>query len=279
MGDEMVGAWVDDPAGLVQRLVPVETGVTLNVVERPGEGTPVICLHGVWDWWRYWRPLVQAGPGSFSGRPLVMLDLRGHGDSSKPESGYTRADYAADVVAFVTEQGYERVTLVGHSLGSMTALLAAAQMPERVESLVLEDPPLPVSVGPNENFRGVYEMRKQRFEQIVDDFIVWRPWVTREQAEESASCLVNTADGVFQAMFTGASDGVPVPTPGVVIDAPALVIQAGNVEQRAFGESGEALLRPILPQLRIETIPETSHTVLRDAPDAYRSLLAKTFGA
>jgi pimeloyl-ACP methyl ester carboxylesterase len=160
----------------------------------------------------------------------------------------------------------------------MTALLTAAQMPERIESLVLEDPPLPVSVGPNENFRGVYEMRQQRFEQIVDDFTVWRPWVTREQAEESATCLVNTADGVFQAMFTGASDGIPVPTPGIVIDAPALVIQAGNAEQRAFGEGGEALLRPVLPQLQIETIPDTSHTVLRDAPDAYRALLAETFG-
>jgi pimeloyl-ACP methyl ester carboxylesterase len=279
MSDESLGMRVGDPAGLVQRSVPLATGVTLNVVERPGEGTPVICLHGVWDWWRYWRPLVPAGPGSFAGRPLVMLDLRGHGDSSKPESGYSRADYAADVVAFITEQGYERVTLVGHSLGSMTALLAAAQIPDRIESLVLEDPPLPVSVGPNENFRGVYEMRQQRFEQIVDDFTVWRPWVTREQAEESATCLVNTADGVFQAMFTGASDGIPIPTPGVVIDAPALVIQAGNAEQRAFGERGEALLRPVLPQLRIETIPDTSHTVLRDAPDAYRRLLAETFGA
>lgn len=271
----MVGARAGDPAGLVQRLVPLTTGVSLNVVERPGEGTPVVCLHGVWDWWRYWRPLVPGGRGSFDGRPLVMLDLRGHGDSSKPESGYTRADYAADVVAFVTSQGYERVTLIGHSLGSMTALLTAAQMPAKIESLVLEDPPLPVTVGPNENFRGVYEMRQQTFEQIVDDFSVWRPWVTREQAEESATCLLNTADGVFQAMFTGASDGIPVPTPDIVIDAPTLVIQAGNAEQRAFGSGGEALLRPILPQMQIETIPDTSHTVLRDAPDAYRKLLAE----
>ena len=60
------------------------------------------------------------------------------------------------------------------------------------------------------------------------DFSVWRPWVTREQAEESATCLLNTADGVFQAMFTGASDGIPVPTPDIVIDAPTLVIQAGT---------------------------------------------------
>jgi pimeloyl-ACP methyl ester carboxylesterase len=265
------------PAGLEQRLVPVGTGITLNVVERPGAGTPVICLHGVWDWWRYWLPLVPPGPGSFACRPLLMLDLRGHGDSSKPESGYTLADYAADVVAFITAQGYERVTLAGHSLGSLTALQTAAQLPERIESLVLEDPPLPLRTGPNEAFRGVYEMRSQTFEQIVDDFSVWRPWVTREQAEESATCLLTTADGVFQAMFSGASEGIQIPVPGVVIDAPALVIQAGNAEQRAFRDGGEELLSPVLPQLRIETIPETSHTVLRDAPEQYRALLAAAF--
>lgn len=278
MNDKAVNMRVGDPAGLVQRSVPVSTGMTLNVVERPGTGTPVICLHGVWDWWRYWRPLVPDGPGSFAGRPLLMLDLRGHGDSSKPESGYRWTDYAADVVALITEQGYERVTLMGHSLGALTSLLTAAQLPERIDSLVLEDPPLPLRTGPNDAFRGVYEMRAQTFEQIVDDFSVWRPWVTREQAEESATCLLNTADGVFQAMFSGASEGIQVPVPGVVIDAPALVIRAGHEEQRAFRDGGEELLRPVLPRLRVETIPNTSHTVLRDAPDAYRALLADVLG-
>ncbi|MEX1158520.1 MAG: alpha/beta hydrolase [Thermomicrobiales bacterium] len=279
MRDALMTIQERDPAGLVQRFVSVGTGVTLNVVERPGEGTPVVCLHGVWDWWRYWRPLVPAGPGSFEGRPLLILDLRGHGDSSKPESGYRWDDYAADVVAFIAEHGYERVTLAGHSLGALTALLTAAQMPERIESLVLEDPPLPLRTGPNDAFRGVYEMRAQTFEQIVDDFTVWRPWVTREQAKESATCLMNTADGVFQAMFSGASAGIQIPVPGVVIDAPTLVIRAGNAEQRAFGADGEDLLRPVLPRMRVETIPDTSHTVLRDAPDAYRALLAEVAGA
>ncbi|HEX5167414.1 MAG TPA: alpha/beta hydrolase, partial [Thermomicrobiales bacterium] len=120
MSDEPVQLVGQVPAGLVQRFVPVGTGITLNVVERPGAGTPVICLHGVWDWWRYWLPLVPEGSGSFAGRPLLMLDLRGHGDSSKPESGYSWVDYAADIVAFITERGYERVMLAGHSLGSLT---------------------------------------------------------------------------------------------------------------------------------------------------------------
>jgi N-formylmaleamate deformylase len=264
-----------DPDGLVQHFIPVSTGITLHVAERLGHGAPVICLHGVWDWWRYWTPLVDDGRGVFPGRPLLMIDLRGHGDSSKPATGYAWDDYASDVIALIQEQGYERVTLVGHSLGALTALLVAGALPGRVESLVLEDPPLPLRRGPSEMFRGVYEMRQQTFEQVVDDFMVWRPWTTREQAESSATCLLATADGVFQAMFMGVSDNVEIPVPGVVIDVPALVIQAGVREQRAFGDEGEDLLRAVMPNLRIETIPGTSHTVLRDAPDAYRSILAE----
>lgn len=268
-----------DPEGLTQRAVALPTGVTLNVAERPGSGTPVICLHGVWDWWRYWLPLIPEGAGSFAGRPLVMLDLRGHGASSKPETGYTWDHYSRDVVALIQQEGYERVTLVGHSLGALTALLAAAELPERIEALVLEDPPLPMRKGPNENFRGVYEMRQQTLEQIIDDFTVWRPWTTREQAESSATCLKETADGVFQAMFAGASDAIDVPKPGVVIDAPTLVIRAGIEEQRALCDGGEELLRAVLPNLTLVTIPETSHTVLRDRPDAYRRVLADNLGA
>lgn len=263
-----------DPDGLIQRAISVSTGVTLNVVERPGAGTPVVCLHGVWDWWRYWRPLVSDGGGGFSGQPLLMVDLRGHGESSKPESGYAWSDYASDIVALIREDVFGSVTLVGHSLGALTALLVAAAAPERIVSIVLEDPPLPARTGPSEMFRGLYEMKRQPFERIVDDFMAWRPWTTREQAEASATCLLQTADGVFEAMFTGASAGIDVPVPGVVIEAPALVIRAGDEDQRALRDGGEEALRAALPNMRLRTIPGASHTVLRDNPVAYRAALA-----
>ena len=269
----------NDPAGLLQRAVALPTGVTLNVMERPGAGTPVICLHGIWDWWRYFRPLV-ADDGPFAGRPLLLLDLRGHGESSKPDDPheYGWDDYAADVTALIRQEGYARVTLLGHSLGALTALLVAAAVPERVETLILEDPPLPLPAGPSEMFRGVYEMKQQSFEQLVDDFSVWRPWLTRAQAEEVATCVSQTANAVFEATFLGVSGDIVVPAPGVQIDAPTLVIRAGDPEQRALRDGGLELLGAVLPNLRLETIPVTSHTVLRDAPDAYRALLADFLG-
>ena len=262
------------PAGLQSTIVGLPNGMDLHVVERPGSGVPVLCLHGIWDWWRYWVPLLPEGAGSFGSRPLHMVDLRGHGASGKPETGYRLRDYAADIVALIEAQGWEQVTLVGHSLGAAVSLLVVAQLPSRVDALVLEDPPVPLQAGPSEMFRGVYEMRAQRFEQVVDDFQVWRPWLTLEQAREVATCLTQTADGVFQASFSGLSDGTVVPVPGVALPQPTLVLQAGNVEQRALRAGGIELLEAALPNLTLVTIGETSHTVLRDDPAAWRAAVA-----
>lgn len=267
-----------DTDNLIQHALSLPSGVTLNVMERPGQGTPVVCLHGIWDNWQYFLPLVPPGPGPFEGRPLLMVDHRGHGESSKPESGYALSDYAGDVVALVNERGYERVTLVGHSLGALTSLLAAAEMPEKIESMVLEDPPVPLRPASADVFRALLELKQQSFEAVVEEFMIWRPWLAREQAEGSAHRLLNTADGVLTTAGEGRLVIGDVPRPGITIDAPVLVIQAGIVEQRAFGEGGRELLEAVIPNLTVETIPDTSHNVLREQPEPYRKLLAGFFG-
>jgi pimeloyl-ACP methyl ester carboxylesterase len=263
--------------GLTRHAVHLSTGVTLNVVERPGIGTPVICQHGIWDNWKYWMELVPDGPGSFSGRPLLMVDLRGHGDSDKPETGYGWDEYTADIVALVNELGYDQVTLAGHSLGSIISLLVAAEMPERVESLLLEDPPLPMRPTSADVFRTLLDLKQRSFETVVDEFMAWRPWITRDDAEASARRLVNTADGVLREAAEGRLAGGSIPNPTVRIDAPVLVIQAGIEDQRAFGKDGPELLSATMPNLTIETVPGTSHNVLREQPLAYRQILAEFF--
>lgn len=267
-----------DTDNLIQHALSLSTGVALNVMERPGAGTPVICLHGIWDNWQYFLPLAPPGPGSFEGRPLLMVDHRGHGGSSKPATGYDWSDYAGDVVALVNERGYAQVTLVGHSLGALTSLLAAAEMPEKIESMVLEDPPLPLRPTSGDVFRSLLELKQQSFEAVVEEFMIWRPWLAREQAEGSAQRLLDTADGVLKTASEGRLANGDVPKAGVTIDAPTLVIQAGIVEQRAFGEGGRELLEAVIPNLMIETIPDTSHNVLREQPEPYRQLLAEFFG-
>ena len=102
-----------------------------------GEGTdPVICLHGITAQHRAFNATARyLGPS----RGLVGVDLRGRGDSDKPESGYGLETHASDVVRILDHIGLEQAILVGHSMGAFVALKTALACPDRVRALVLLD--------------------------------------------------------------------------------------------------------------------------------------------
>eukprot|EP00927_Polykrikos_kofoidii_P072223 TRINITY_DN68366_c0_g1_i1.p1 TRINITY_DN68366_c0_g1~~TRINITY_DN68366_c0_g1_i1.p1 ORF type:complete len:418 (-),score=31.05 TRINITY_DN68366_c0_g1_i1:64-1203(-) len=70
---------------------------------------------------------------------LVAIDLAGHGLSDHRQDGYLMVDYAADALLIADVFGWERFSLLGHSLGGAIASLAAGAMPERIERLVMVD--------------------------------------------------------------------------------------------------------------------------------------------
>lgn len=248
------------------------TGVTLHTVEREGNGSPVLLVHGIWDDWRYFEPLVADGQSPFGERPVIRLDLRGHGESSKPDSGYGLGEYAQDIQALIELRGAQKFILAGHSLGALVSLRVASMIPDQVEALLLEDPPLPPRREAASSFIGLLELKQLPLEKIIEEFQLWRPRESPEQIRASAKRLQNTADGVLREAADGglAESVVPGET---LIEAPALTITSSDPEQRALGEEGIEFLHAILPQLQLKEIPDTSHSVLRDAPERYRALV------
>ena len=107
------------------------------VIGRAGEGPdPLVCLHGITAQHRAFNAAARhLGPS----RGLVGVDLRGRGDSGKPDSGYGLGAHAADVVRVLDHLGLESAVLVGHSMGGFVALQTALAFPERVRALVLLD--------------------------------------------------------------------------------------------------------------------------------------------
>jgi lipase len=104
---------------------------------RAGEGPdPVVCLHGITAQHRAFNAAARyLGPSL----GLVGVDLRGRGDSDKPESGYSLEAHAADVVRVLDHLGLQSAVLAGHSMGAFVALKTALLFPERVRALVLLD--------------------------------------------------------------------------------------------------------------------------------------------
>jgi len=104
---------------------------------RAGEGPdPVVCLHGITAQHRAFNAVARYLETSHG---LVGVDLRGRGDSDKPELGYSLEAHAADVVRVLDHLGLRNAVLAGHSMGGFVALKTALMFPERVRAIVLLD--------------------------------------------------------------------------------------------------------------------------------------------
>jgi pimeloyl-ACP methyl ester carboxylesterase len=122
------------PAGGLDLDLP-GNGVRLAATRWPGEGTPVVLLHGLASQRRFWN-LVAA---RLAGLPVLALDQRGHGDAERPEGPYDVTTVAADLATAMDAIGWSRAVVVGHSWGGAVAATFAAEHPERCLSLVVID--------------------------------------------------------------------------------------------------------------------------------------------
>ena len=125
-------------AGVRHRDVSVN-GVRLHVAEA-GDGPPLLLLHGWPQHWWCWRRLI---PRLAEDYRVLAPDLRGWGWSDAPRDAYAKTTFAADVLALIDAEGFDRVKLVGHDWGGYTAFLLALEHPERIERMVALDIPPP----------------------------------------------------------------------------------------------------------------------------------------
>jgi pimeloyl-ACP methyl ester carboxylesterase len=114
-------------------------GVNLHYLIA-GKGDPLVLLHGYAETSHMWLPLIEKLADKHT---VIAPDLRGFGQSSAPEDGYTKAAMAQDIHALVKSLKYDRIRLVGHDIGLMVAYAYAAQYPDDVDRLVLMEAFLP----------------------------------------------------------------------------------------------------------------------------------------
>src|SRR5213593_2312745 len=138
------------PAGFTERDTAVN-GVRIHYLIG-GQGSPVVLLHGYTQTSHMWLPIM---PLLAERHTVIVPDLRGAGDSSKPESVYDKKNMAADIRDLTASLGLNRATIVGHDIGLMVAYAYAAQFPQATKRLVLMDAFLP-GIG---DWKNVWLMR------------------------------------------------------------------------------------------------------------------------
>lgn len=131
-------------AGLVEHQVGVD-GSLLNYAEGPDNGPALLLIHGQLTDWRHWNRVL---PELSKRYHVFAVDCYGHGRSAHVPEKYSAKALAADLRQFLTRVVGEPATVAGHSSGGLVAARLAADAPEQVRGVILEDPPFFSSVLP-----------------------------------------------------------------------------------------------------------------------------------
>jgi pimeloyl-ACP methyl ester carboxylesterase len=124
--------------------LPLSTGITMNVaLAGPEDAMPVILVHGFPESHRTWREIAARLSDRFR---LVMPDLRGFGDSDRPQDvqAYATDTLIADIFALADALEIDRFALVGHDWGGAIAWAAALRGNPRIERLAIVNSPHPL---------------------------------------------------------------------------------------------------------------------------------------
>lgn len=118
--------------------VPTPTHATAAGIaywRRAGTGRCLVCLHGIGSNAGSFLPMLPHLPGDWD---VIAWNAPGYGDSAPLARDWpVEADYAAALLGFLDALGLDRVTLLGHSLGTLMGARFAADHPERVDELLL----------------------------------------------------------------------------------------------------------------------------------------------
>jgi len=273
------GRLPDPPAieGLDSQSSDLGGGVTMHFWIG-GKGTPVILIHGWPETGYAWR-LVAARLVA-AGYQVIVPDLRGFGNSSRPADGYDRMTMAEDVRRLVRERiGSGPVLLVGHDWGGSTAAAWASAHPDEVRRLVIiEAQPRGPWSKPEPWFYAFH--RAPGFAEAMTSGRerTYLTWFYRNFAAQPDAISPSEIDvymrtyGSPEGMRAGfelvralpkdvQANGEAAKHP---VDIPTLAIGGGHGMGLAVADN----LRPLFTDVRGKVIPSAGHFVPEEAPDA-----------
>lgn len=226
-------------------------------VDEPA-AAPILLLHGLGVGGIVWQAFARRLLPDFA---AIAPDMRGHGQSDAPPSGYTPADYAADLVGLLDAEK-QPVPVVGHSLGALVALAVADQYPDRVPWLVLLDPPLD-RTRRNPEVESVARLRHAEPGALEAYLLERNPGGGALLAQVLARLFRQAADETFVAMLGAAGNGNSAYP---LVQQPTLVIQADPDRGGVLGDEAAASLVERLPQARLVKIDGATHSLHASHP-------------
>jgi len=270
--------------------------VVLHVVTAGG-GEPVVLLHGWPQTWHEWRKVIPLLAQSYR---VVVPDLPGLGDSSRPAGGYDKKSIAADLSEMCERLQLGRFHLVGHDWGGPSAFALACAVPERVRTLTVLDVTIP-GIGPDISQGGrrwhhAFHMTPELPEALVQgrerEYLGWfyrefcwqRGAIAQADIDEylrsySQPGAMRAGFEYYRALPRDKADNQALLDSGFRLPMPVLALGGGRAEARGRGEEPLESLRAIASNVSGGAIPECGHFIPEEQPALLAERLLDFFGS
>jgi pimeloyl-ACP methyl ester carboxylesterase len=241
------------------------------VVELGGQGQPIVVLHGLMGRASTWWPVATwlAAHGR-----VVGMDARGHG-RSQARGPWTTHRLATDVIELL--DGIGPAVVVGHSMGALHGLVAAANRPDLVRALVVEDMGVDFvgrSAADARAWFGALPPRWPALAAVRESFAAYGDYMIEcvEERDDGWTLLADVAHTTEIAAEWAQRawwDVLPrVACPTLLIEAQDSITPAGQMQRMA----------QLMPDARHVTVEGSDHLVHRSAPEAYREVVEAFLG-
>lgn len=249
-----------------------------------GAERPLLLLHGFTGSSRNWEPLL---PYLAPHREIIAVDLLGHGRSPAPPRAnrYSMELIAADIVDLLDQLAIEQTDILGYSMGGRLALYLTTQVPQRVSALILE------SASPGLKNKDEQLARRQQDNALaariekegLNAFVAY--WESLPLWASQASLPAETREALRQQRLQNDPVGLAHSLRGLGTGAQAsqwgrlrrlampVLLLAGELDEKFVAINRE--MAGLIPQARLEIVPEAGHAIHLERPLIYADLVLR----
>jgi len=260
-----------------KKRVLLANGIHMAYIEMGDpKGPPVVLIHGYTDNARDWVPLI---PFLNEHYRLIVVDIRGHGQSDKPECCYARIDFAYDIKLLLDSLHIQKADIVGHSLGSMISQVLAEQWPDRVRKVILISStggPTPGTLPKKPAYDFAAEIRKQKEPIDPDSPFMVEWWASptpvneefiRRQRRDAAQIPLAVWLAVLEEGLGTGDIQAALPK----LKAPTLLIWGSK--DPIMEEDVRQSLRDALPAAKVKVFEGLGHNPFWEKPEAVAKVI------
>jgi pimeloyl-ACP methyl ester carboxylesterase len=217
-------------------------GVNLRYLDT-GSGDPaLVFIHGWCCSQAMWGDQIEAFAPEHR---IIAVDLRGHGESDKPEQDYDIAGFADDMAWLIREIGLDRPVLIGHSMGGVTTLNLLRKHPDIARAAIFVDAgfmPLPEEMRPL-IAQTLEALKTPAYREVATNVVkafLFRAESPPDLRDQVAASMANAPQRVMHTAFASTVSEEnyppgPLPVPSLFIRAATLRATEDQIKERYPG--------------------------------------------